>query len=355
LTCAAQYGFYEVNDGCHHADDVKRLKHHKLPALFLVLALPLLLVIGLSSALARGRALASSPLSEVNIDGPGAGMVNSLYTFTAAVAPLTATSPITYVWQTTDQLPITHTAGLTDAIAFSWGAPGLKTITVTAANALGPVTATHHLTLAWHSAFLPLITDIPSLIPPDDLAMEQTIADLINQQRADHGLYPLILVPELTESARRHSNDMADNGFTGHTGSDGSNAGQRMAEAGYDWIAWGEIIAWGFGGDPASVVDWWMNSSPHRSLILSSYFLDFGVGYARAPASQYGHYWTVNFGRRADAVTQFRVADEQLTCAFMLAGPAGGGSVMTSYIPETEVIPNQLQPSSSLGAATICQ
>ncbi len=149
---------------------------------------------------------------------------------------------------------------------------------------------------------MPLIIEISALIPPDDLAMEQSIADLINQKRAEQGLYPYLLVPELTQSARRHSNDMADNGFTGHTGSDGSTPGGRMTEAGYDWVYAGEIIAWGFGGDPASVVAWWMNSTTHRSLILSSNYLDFGVGYAREPASQYGHYWTVNFARRATTI-----------------------------------------------------
>jgi len=136
------------------------------------------------------------------------------------------------------------------------------------------------------------------LIPLDDTEVERAIADQLNQQRIARGLPPLTLVSELTQAARRHSRDMADHGFTAHTGSDGSDGGQRMAEAGYDWTARGEIIGWGYGGDTGKMVNWWMNCPVHRPIILSSSFVDLGVGYVRDPSSEWGHYWTVNFGRR---------------------------------------------------------
>jgi len=151
--------------------------------------------------------------------------------------------------------------------------------------------------VARHGAAEP--TPDPSVIPPDDLANEGSILDLINQQRAAQGLPPLNLLPELTQAARRHSRDMADNDFTSHTGTDGTNAGERMEEAGYSWIVWGEIIGWGFGGDAGSMMDWWMNQSPsHRAVILDPQFQDVGIGYAVNPDSTYGHYWTVVFGRQ---------------------------------------------------------
>jgi uncharacterized protein YkwD len=177
----------------------------------------------------------------------------------------------------------------------------------------------------------PSPTPEPTPIPPDDLAKELQILARINDERAQGGQPPLALVDALTQSSRRHSRDMADNNFTSHTGSDGSNAGQRMLEAGYHWSAWGEIIAWGFNGDPDWVVDWWMNSDPHRYLILSSTFVDFGAGYAYNPASTYKHYWTVNFGRPVSS-SAMGAATGHL-CAYRLEGGQGGSSLML-YGPE---------------------
>lgn len=155
--------------------------------------------------------------------------------------------------------------------------------------------------------FLPTSTPAPSatptvaapLTPLDGTEVEQWVADQLNGQRIARGLPPLNWVPELALAARRHSQDMADHGFTAHRGSDGSDSRQRIAEAGYAWAVRGEIIGWGNGGDAAKMVAWWMNCPTHRPVILSGRFLDFGVGYVHDPASRWGHYWTVNFGRRA--------------------------------------------------------
>jgi uncharacterized protein YkwD len=164
-------------------------------------------------------------------------------------------------------------------------------------------------------AYLPLVArnPHPTAIPPDDLDMEQAVADEINQRRYAHGLASVRLVPELTQAARRHCRDMADNHFTGHTGSDGSSAGERMEEAGYDWTTWGEIIAWGSGASASQVVDLWMSSPGHRAIILSSSYEDFGVGYVSDPASDWGHYWAVDFGKRAPELDfiHFDLTDEQ--------------------------------------------
>jgi uncharacterized protein YkwD len=137
----------------------------------------------------------------------------------------------------------------------------------------------------------------PPLIPPDDPVREQEVADLINQYRRANGLPAVTLVSELTQAARRHSRDMADHNFFSHTGSDGSNAGGRMRDAGYEWTTWGEIIAGGY-SSAASVVNGWKNSSGHNAIMLDARYEDFGVGYAWNPTSKWGHYWTVVFGRR---------------------------------------------------------
>jgi uncharacterized protein YkwD len=167
----------------------------------------------------------------------------------------------------------------------------------------------------------------PTPIPPDDLENEQAIAKQLNSHRITNGLPAVVAATELTQAARRHSRDMADHNITSHTGSDGSRPGQRIEEAGYDWIAWGEIIGWGFGGDPDSMVSWWMNSPDHRAILLSASYEDFGVGYAMDPDSEWGHYWTVDFGKRA----AYGSAPSQLhLCTRVSLGELGGSSLVFS-------------------------
>jgi uncharacterized protein YkwD len=163
----------------------------------------------------------------------------------------------------------------------------------------------------------------PEVIAPDDPANEDAMATALNSQRVDNGLAALGLVSEVTQAARRHSRDMAENAFTSHTGSDGSMPWERLSEACYDFMVMGEIIGWGFGGDTSRMVDWWMNSPGHRANILGEYFEDFGVGYARQPDSEWGHYWTVNFG------SQYVAYDPSwpqavYTCRYISEGEEGG-------------------------------
>jgi hypothetical protein len=84
----------------------------------------------------------------VSLTGPAAGFVDMTYPFTATAAgPISLTLPLSYFWEATDQQPLTHTAGLTDTAAFHWSTGGPKTITVTALNEAGFVTATHTITV----------------------------------------------------------------------------------------------------------------------------------------------------------------------------------------------------------------
>ncbi len=86
-----------------------------------------------------GPTIPTAP-SGVTISGPPTGTIDILYTFTAMISPITATIPITYVWQATGQAAQTHTGGgASDTASFTWpaGATGVKTIAVTASNAAG--------------------------------------------------------------------------------------------------------------------------------------------------------------------------------------------------------------------------
>lgn len=124
------------------------------------------------------------------------------------------------------------------------------------------------------------------------------MGDLINAERAARGLPPFHWVPELTQAARGHSHDMADHDFVSHEGSDGSWPEERMRRAGYEPLAWGEVV---FAGtdDAEAVLQGWLESPAHRAILLSETLEDFGIGYARNLASTYVHYWTVDLGTRA--------------------------------------------------------
>ncbi len=84
------------------------------------------------------------PAASVAINGATAGVTDTVYTFDASILPTTATPPITYTWQATDQTP--HT-GPQEDVEYSWSTPGWKTITVTVANCESSVMDTHLISI----------------------------------------------------------------------------------------------------------------------------------------------------------------------------------------------------------------
>lgn len=81
---------------------------------------------------------------------------------------------------------------------------------------------------------------------------------------------PLAFHPDLLEAARRHSLWMLDKNEFSHMGEAGTNAGERMAAAGYRFLApylWGENIAWEGAKRMASPVD--LVRRLHRSIFAS--------------------------------------------------------------------------------------
>ena len=91
----------------------------------------------------------ASPLLNVTLSGPTLGLTHTAYTFTADVSSVTATLPITYLWQVTGQTPITHAATLNtrSILSFTWGVAGTQMLTVTALNKPGMTTGTHSITI----------------------------------------------------------------------------------------------------------------------------------------------------------------------------------------------------------------
>jgi uncharacterized protein YkwD len=127
-------------------------------------------------------------------------------------------------------------------------------------------------------------------------AEERAFLTLINNYRRDHGRASLALQNQLGDAAEMHSQDQAAHNFSSHTGSDGSDPGQRITRAGYDWSAWAENIYWNSGdGSARAAFDWWRNSPGHNEHMLSADYTEIGIGRARSATGTW--YWTTDFGR----------------------------------------------------------
>jgi uncharacterized protein YkwD len=108
---------------------------------------------------------------------------------------------------------------------------------------------------------------------------------LINVERRARGLAPLSANATLARAARRHANDMMLRNYFAHTSPSGVTFTTRLRRNGYvrsgcSWSA-GETLAWGAGGGqatPASRVNAWMHSPPHRAILLGRSFRDAGLG-----------------------------------------------------------------------------
>lgn len=123
----------------------------------------------------------------------------------------------------------------------------------------------------------------------------------VNEARRLHNLPPLAYVYEMSIAAQRHAEDMAVNQFTGHTGSDGSRPFERLQQYGFAGDYGGEATAWGV-ENARQVVEYWVNSPPHRRIILNARAISLGVGYVVDFASPNVWYWVTEFGQLPDPV-----------------------------------------------------
>lgn len=156
-------------------------------------------------------------------------------------------------------------------------------------------------------SYLPLLMEIPPPAPqgcepephiPGFLPSNETeLADLINAYRQNNGLPRLVVLPSLTQAARRHAYDMAANDLDSHTGSDDSGPPERVEDACYEWVSVGEIL--GIRDSASEVFNDWIRSESNRALILAPRFEDMGLAYVFDPDSRFQYYWVVVFGRPA--------------------------------------------------------
>jgi uncharacterized protein YkwD len=140
------------------------------------------------------------------------------------------------------------------------------------------------------------------------LELEEQIHNLINNERQNHGLSPLIYDSDLADIARDHSLDMSLRGYFSHYNPEGQGPTERAKAAGYDcYKDFGSYYTDGiaenifqnnlYSGityyDGVPVYDWnlqseiasstvigWMESPGHRQNILDASYDKEGIGVA---------------------------------------------------------------------------
>jgi len=115
-------------------------------------------------------------------------------------------------------------------------------------------------------------------------AVVQATLCLLNGERADHGLAPLVPNAKLAATAGAYAQDLVAGSYFSHTGRDGSGVLDRIERSGYipadaGYIL-GENLAWGTGtlATPGAIMTAWMNSPGHRENILMPDYREIGIG-----------------------------------------------------------------------------
>jgi uncharacterized protein YkwD len=110
---------------------------------------------------------------------------------------------------------------------------------------------------------------------------ERAIIRGINQQRANYGLAPLRASGRLARAADFHSWEMLDANYFAHTSRDGGSFDERVRRY-VNKNALGEALAYLGGscgrGSARQIVRMWMNSPPHRAILLSGTYRRVGIG-----------------------------------------------------------------------------
>jgi uncharacterized protein YkwD len=144
-----------------------------------------------------------------------------------------------------------------------------------------------------------LLADGAPLPSPDDEDLLGRVLTRLNDIRAAGGRcggnefppgQPLKRSPELDAAARAHAEDMAKNSFLAHTGSDGSNPGERVSRSGYHWEVVSENVASGQ-TSPDDIAATWLESAGHCANLRDAKYSETGIAYALNPGDGRDIYW----------------------------------------------------------------
>jgi uncharacterized protein YkwD len=106
-------------------------------------------------------------------------------------------------------------------------------------------------------------------------ARENRLLSSMNRVRVDHGLSPLTVDRRLVRSARGHSIDMVRTKHFAH-----GDFGSRAERQGVTTGVLGETLGWAapISGATQRIVQMWLRSSEHRSILLGRSYRTVGIG-----------------------------------------------------------------------------
>src|SRR5262249_13969072 len=132
---------------------------------------------------------------------------------------------------------------------------------------------------------------------------ERAVLAAINAVRADHGLAPVRSEGRLGRAARAHSRDMLTRDYFLH---ESRPAGDSSDERILGFLGprprpegLGEILYWGTGsaGDVDAAIQGWLDSPPHRAVLLNGDYtrVGIGLGHGRFSGARGATVYTVDF------------------------------------------------------------
>lgn len=123
------------------------------------------------------------------------------------------------------------------------------------------------------------------------------VLELVNIERANAGVAPLVLDEALCNAANMRAIEMDRTGEFSHTRPNGNSCFEVYDICGVEPGAYGENIAAGQ-PTPEDVVNGmygWMNSPGHKANILNPAYTRMGLGYSTGGGGAYHHYWAQEF------------------------------------------------------------
>ena len=131
-------------------------------------------------------------------------------------------------------------------------------------------------------------------IPPKltvDARAEEQMLELVNKERREAGLSPLVMDQSLVEVARKHSYDMWQRKYFAHRNPEGDTPFDRLEEGRVEFRRAGENLA--LARNVRRAHEGLMNSEGHKKNILDPNFTRVGIGVI--DGGIYGKMFTQNF------------------------------------------------------------
>jgi uncharacterized protein YkwD len=182
----------------------------------------------------------------------------------------------------------------------------LSSVQITAAEEIGQTssmseTQPTHTPLAVPAGYQALLPVVIGLGAPSSQSFSdeaQAMLSLTNAERAAAGCPAMTLNSKLSAAAQGHAQDMVQNDFYAHRGSDNATNGTRITRQGYLWSMAGENITAGYTTAESAMASW-LTSPGHRANIINCSYREMGVGYTYEPNDggliTWRHYWVQVF------------------------------------------------------------